>query len=114
MIDKDNEWLESTRKELVQSIEDIDDATLLELVRIRRQALAQKATKRVFAYILPAAVLATACLVLALIIYVPRQQQLPNQKEMINDLDLITTSESLELYEDLEFYEWLDAYDLQS
>ena len=112
MIDKDNEWLESIRGELVRGIEEIDDATRSKLSQIRRQALAKKPSKSIPAFLLSAAVAATACLVVALIIYIPEQK--PKQNEMIDDLDLITTSESLDLFEDLDFYEWLEAYDLPS
>ena len=82
------------------------------LTLIRRQALAKESSKSLVTFLLPAAMVATACLVLALVMYFPEQK--PKQNEMIDDLDLITTSESLDLYEDLEFYEWLEAYDLPS
>ena len=112
MIDKDNEWLESIRVDLAQGIEEIDDTVQMKLALIRRQALARKTSKSIPAFLLPAAVVATACLVLTLFVYLPKQQ--PRQNEMIDDLDLITTSENLDLFEDLEFYEWLEAYDLPS
>lgn len=112
VIEKEDEWLTVIRAELVQGIDDIDGATIARLRQIRRQALTKKASRNLTALLLPAAILATACLVLALIVYIPEQQ--PKQKAMIDDLDLITTSDSLDLYEELEFYEWLDAYDLPS
>lgn len=110
MIERDDKWLAAVRTELGQSVDEIDDATSSKLEQIRHQALARKTSRSLPSLLLPAAVLATACLALALIIYIPEQQ--PKQKEMIDDLDLITASQSLDLYEDLDFYEWLDAYDL--
>ena len=110
MTDKDYEWLEPIREDLRQSVESIDAATRSRLTRIRHQALAHAGTRKFSSYKLPAAALATACLVLALVLTLPRPQ--PVQNEMLDDLDLITATESLELIEDLEFYEWLEAYDL--
>lgn len=112
MIERNDKWLAAVRMELVQGIDEIDYATSSKLKQIRQQALARKASKGLPAFLLPTALLATACLVLALIVYLPGQQ--PKQKEMIDDLDLITTSQGLDLYENLDFYEWLDAYDLPS
>lgn len=112
MIEKDNEWLESIREELDRGIEEIDAETQTKLALIRCQALAKKTSHSKPAFLLPATVAATACLVLALYVYLPKQQ--PKQNEMIDDLDVITTSESLDLFEDLEFYQWLEAYDLPS
>jgi len=114
MIEKDIEWLESIRLHLEQGVDQIDEATGSKLSQIRRQALDKKTSKKFTAYFLPAAAIASACLVLALLIYIPEQGSNQNQNEMIDDLDLITTSESLDLFEDLEFYEWLEAYDLPS
>lgn len=112
MIERDDKWLAAIRMELVRGVEDIDGSTSLKLNQIRQRALARKTSRSLPGLLLPTAVLATACLVLALIIYIPQQQ--PKQKQMIDDLDLITTSQSLDLYEDLDFYEWLEAYDLPS
>ena len=110
MTVKDDEWLEPIREDLRRSVESIDAETRSRLTRIRRQTLARAGTRKFSSYTLPAAALATACLVLTIVLTLPRQQ--PVQNEMLDDLDLITASESLELIEDLEFYEWLEAYDL--
>ena len=110
MIDKGNEWLESIRQDLQQGIDELDPGTGRKLAEIRQQALARTTAGKRSAYILPAAVLATACLVLVLVLYFPRAQ--PKQIQMIDDLDLITNSQNLDLIEDLDFYEWLEDYDL--
>ncbi|MBF8269098.1 MAG: hypothetical protein HW386_807 [Gammaproteobacteria bacterium] len=111
MTDKDRDWLEPVRAELQQSVDTIDAATRARLAHIRQQALTRAPSSRLPRYAFPVvAVLATACLVIAITLNL-RQPQ-PAQYEMIDDLDLITTSESLELIEDLEFYEWLEDYDL--
>lgn len=110
MIDQDNKWLEKVRDELNNSVQDIDAATQSKLTYIRNRALKNTSNNIARFYRFPAAVLVTACLVLAIIFNFPKEQT--DQNGMINDLDLITTSESLELIEDLEFYEWLEAYDI--
>ena len=111
MINKDDSnWLEPVRRKLQQSVDTINAATRARLAQIRQQALTRAPARQFPRYAFPAAVLATACLVLAVVLTLPQPQ--PVQQEMIDDLDLITTSESLELFEDLEFYEWLEDYDL--
>ena len=110
MIEKGNEWLETIREALQQGVDELDPGTSLKLAEVRRQALTRASARNRSLYILPAAVLASACLVLAIVLYFPRPQ--PKQIEMIDDLDLITNSQNLELIEDLDFYEWLEDYDL--
>lgn len=111
MIDKGNEWLETIRRDLQQGIDELDTGTSLKLSEIRCQVLAQATKRNLSTYILPA-VLASACLVLALVLYFPRPQ--PKQIQMINNLDVFTNSQNLDLIENLDFYEWLDDYDLPS
>jgi hypothetical protein len=111
MTDNETEWLESIRGELAQSVATLDAETSSKLAQIRRKALARAGARKSVSYGLPVAALATAALILAILVTMPRPQ--PIQEEMIDDLDLITTSEDLDLFEDLEFYEWLEVYDLQ-
>lgn len=112
MIDKGDEWLETVRQDLHRGVDGLDPGISLKLAEIRRQALARATARSRYAYVLPAAVLASACLVLALVLYFPRPQ--PKPIEMIDDLDLITNSQNLDLIENLDFYEWLEDYDLPS
>lgn len=111
MIDNDQQWLNTVQAELEQSVQEIDAATQSKLTQIRSHALEKTPVKKRNLFGLPAATLATACLVLAIVVNFPEQQTDQNET-MIDDLDLITNSESLELLEDLEFYEWLEDYDL--
>jgi len=111
MIDKlDHDWLEPVRRELTQSVDALNTETRTRLARIRQQALARACNRRPLRYLLPAAVLASAGLALAVFLTLRPPQ--PAQNEMLDDLDLITSTESLELIENLEFYEWLEEYDL--
>ena len=110
MIENEQKWLEKARDVLESNIGRIDAETQSKLTRIRNQALEHKAGRKPYLYGLPVAALATACLVLAIVVNMPEQQS--QQEELLDDLDLITTSESLDLIEELEFYEWLEDYDI--
>ncbi len=108
--DKDKEFLQAIKSQLDQSIENIDGSTQSRLTQIRHLALDKVSTKSHPSILLPAGAFASACLVLAIVSYLPDQQT--EQINVFDDIELISFSGSMDLYEDLEFYEWLEDYEL--
>lgn len=108
--DKDQVLLKAIRQTLDQSSLDIDAETRSRLTQIRHQALQKVSHKAFKPVLLPIAAIATACLLFAMLVFIPATQT--EQLNMVDDIDLMSSSESLQLYEDLEFYEWLEDYEL--
>lgn len=107
----EQEWLDKVRQELEKGIDELDAGTRSKLTYARQSALQRRNERNVNVWI-PAAALASVCLIIAVLINVPEQET--RDSEIFNDIDLMTTSDNLELLEDLEFYEWLEAYDFPS
>ncbi|MCZ6526032.1 MAG: hypothetical protein O6928_05665 [Gammaproteobacteria bacterium] len=108
--DKDQVLLKAIRQSLDQSSLDIDAETRSRLAQIRHQALRKASYKAFKPVLLPIAAIATACLVFAMVVFIPAKQI--EHTNIVDDIELISSSESLQLYEDLEFYEWLEDYEL--
>lgn len=106
----EREFVKQIQEELEQSAQNIDAQTRSRLTQARYMAI-DKAGKKAFnPFLLPMTALATACLVMAIVIYLPKEST--EQIDIVDDLDLISSSESLEFFEELEFYEWLEEYEL--
>lgn len=111
--DKDRELLNAIKHELDNSIERVDAQTRSRLTQIRHQALQRKKKSNLIdSPFVPVSVFATACLVVAVALYIPDNSDMQNPDDIVSDLDLISSTENLEFFEELEFYEWLEDYDL--
>ncbi|MFQ5660443.1 MAG: hypothetical protein ACE5GZ_08445 [Gammaproteobacteria bacterium] len=107
----EQEFLEGIKQDLDRSVRDIDGSTLSRLTRMRKQALDNMAGRGLNRpYWLPVGAFTMACLVFAIVAYLPEQQT--EQADMVDDIELISSSEDLEFFEDLEFYEWLEDHEL--
>jgi len=106
--------LKMSASALDQAVDELDDATLRDLRRVRREALL--ASKPVVsekrpAWLLPMGGLATAATVAVLTVslWLTLPENDPaTQLPPLEDLALLGDAESLEFYEDLDFYLWLD------
>jgi len=106
--------LKMSTSTLDQAADALDDATLRDLCRVRREALlASKpaASGKRPAWLLPMGGLATAAtvaiLTTSLWLMSPENDPVA-QLPPLEDLVLLGDTESLEFYEDLDFYLWLD------
>jgi len=116
--DKDQEFIDSIKSELIESVQNISARELSAIAQSRNKALSNK-TENKFAWIfVPAGIIATACLAVVVYSFI---QVAPDGQNLIDEnLDLVSVLESLDLYEDpdvyedLEFHEWLDAYEPSS
>lgn len=109
-------WVADARTLLDASTGSLDAATLSRLNRARQAALAQR-RRSARAWWLPAAGLATSCaLVLALVVWLPREQPgvVPATHTAALDADIAAADDGIEFYQDLEFYAWLDAQEQDS
>lgn len=93
------------------SVDSIDSETLSKITQARYRALEQKNIKS-RNLLLPAGVIATACLLAIVVMISPGTVEETELQEL--DMDLISSSEDLEFYEELEFYEWLEGNELPS
>ncbi len=111
--------LKMSKSTLDQAVNGLDDATLRDLRRVRREALlAGKpvVSKKRPAWLLPVGGLATAATVAVLTVSLwltPPEHDLGTQLPPLEDLALLGDAESLEFYEELDFYLWLDDEDEQ-
>ena len=112
IIENEEDWLHKIRSELEPETRQVDPEIRNRLSRIREQAVNGNRSRPGYAFIFPAAVMTTACLVIAVVMFRPVPGT--GSDEMINDLDVITTTDNLDLMEDLEFFEWLDDYEFPS
>ncbi len=106
--------LKMSKATLDQAVDGLDDATLRDLRRVRREALlADKpaVSEKRPAWLLPVSGLATAAAVAILTVSLwltPPENDPVAQFPPLEDLALLGDVESLEFYEDLDFYLWLD------
>ena len=109
-------WLVDVRARLDESTQSLDAGTLSRLNRARQAALATR-SRGLRAWWLPAAGLATSCvLVLAVVAWYPSAQRVgpatPAQ-QAVSDAE-VAADDGIEFYQDLEFYAWLDAQEQES
>ena len=116
--DKDQEFVNSIKSELNESVQNISARELSAITKSRNKALSNKTEKKSAWIFIPAGAIATACLAVVVYSFI---QVAPDGKNLIDEnLDLVSVLESLDLYEDpdvyedLEFHEWLDAYESSS
>ncbi len=106
--------LKMSTSTLDQAADELDDATLRDLRRVRREALlASKSavSEKRPAWLLPVGGLATAATVaiLTVSLWLTSPENDPAaQLPPLEDLALLGDVESLEFYEELDFYLWLD------
>jgi type VI protein secretion system component VasF len=114
MQDKDQQFVDSIKSELNESVQNISARDLSAITQLRNKALSNKTEKKSAWVIVPLGAIATACL--AVVVYSFIQMVADGQNAVDENLELVSVLESLDLYEDpdiyeeLEFYEWLDAY----
>jgi hypothetical protein len=110
-------WLAELRARLDESAQSLDAATLSRLNRARQAALAQRRSRVLRGWWLPAAGLAASCaLVLAVVAWYPSMHpagSVPAGHPTMSDAD-IAADDGIEFYQDLEFYAWLDAQEQES
>lgn len=116
----DEEFLNSIRDELEETVAGLDGETRSKLNRIRHNAISRVGRSHInnrLAYIGGAL---AACLVMALVMFYPASmdQDLDKnmntvQADLIDDLELLSTNDDLDFLEDLDFYEWLEEYEPQ-
>ena len=110
MKKSDEKFVQDAKTLFDDSVEELDGATLSTLNQGRHRALAElQAQPAPWLRWAPAAGMATAALVVAMII-VPE----PTEVDMlpataVTDMDILLGEDSIEMLEDLEFYAWLDA-----
>ena len=104
---KDQAFLDNTRRVLDNSVDAIDEETSSRLRQIRYQALNNKAEKN-YGLIPYSAFAATAAvLVLTITIWLTQAPDI-NDELVLQDISILTSTEELDFYQQLEFYNWLD------
>ncbi|HED35014.1 MAG TPA: DUF3619 family protein [Gammaproteobacteria bacterium] len=116
MNTKDDEFLKQTRKALDESADSLDAATCSRLNQARQKALQNHARQRLFAFGLPAGIMAgigvaalTTWLLTSLLNEDPslQMQLVQSGTWEVEDIDMLTSDTELELLEELEFVSWL-------
>lgn len=116
--DKDQEFVDSIKSELNESVQNISARDLSAITLSRNKALSKKTEKKSIWIFIPAGAIATACL--AVVVYsfiqVAPEGQVPTQEnmELVSVLESLGLYEDPDVYDDLEFYEWLDEYESSS
>ena len=111
--DLDNDKLIGvTREHLNQSVQDLDQNTLIQLQRARTSAIQAHQTPT--RWLWPASGFALACTVVGMLIFWPGQPIQEENFQVFEDLELLASSEPLDFYEDMEFYGWLEENDFSS
>jgi len=126
MQDKDQQFVDSIKSELNESVDNISAQDLSAITQARYQALAKKRLNNFSWIFVPAGAIATACL--AVVVYNFIQvtpvatdgQNLVSENQAQENQELVSTLEGFDFYEDpeiseeLDFLEWLDAYQSSS
>jgi hypothetical protein len=107
--------LNQMKSTLDRAAEEIDDATLMRLSAIRREALAAGENQKSFSWWMPVGgLVATAT---ALVLTVSLWTMSPNDNAFmppLEDIALLSDKAELEFYEELDFYLWLDSEGLRN
>mgnify|MGYP005637383205 CR=1 FL=1 len=107
--DKDK-LVEHIQSELEDSLHNIDAATQSKITQARHRALEQKPGDSQINSLLPAGVVATACVLVLMFSLFPQMKE--EESAPLDEFELISNIDELEILEELEFYEWLDEYEL--
>ena len=107
MSSKDKDFLNSIRKELDDSCDQVDGATLSKLNQARQAAIEAKAKRP--GWLIPVSgFAATASVaVLSINLWTTEVANTP-QIDFVEDVELLSNSEDLEFYQNLDFYQWLE------
>ncbi len=108
MKKSDEEFAREAKTQFDASVEKLDGATLSTLNQSRHKALAElQARPAHWLRWVPAAGMATAALVVAMVILPDPaiDQAMPAD---VMDMEILLGEDSIEMLEDLEFYEWID------
>ncbi len=107
-------WLAHTRRQLDDSENWLDGATLGRLRAVRREALARRVANppwQASRYLVPGLSFALALVVVAglnLSILVPLERQPLQNATLLEDLPILSGVESLDLIDEMEFYLWVE------
>ncbi|MEM7026902.1 MAG: hypothetical protein AAF410_01615 [Pseudomonadota bacterium] len=93
------------KRELDESLQHIDAATLSSIRQIRARAM-NKVEEKSFNWTGFGGTLATVCM-LMLVVILSIQNEPSVTPLTPNEIELISAMDEFELYQDLEFYEWL-------
>ena len=104
---KDQAFLDNTRRILDNSVDGIDEDTSSRLRKIRYQALNNKAEKSYGLMPYSAFAATAAVLVLTITIWLTQAPDI-NDELVLEDISILTSTEELDFYQQLEFYNWLD------
>ncbi|HEU4686684.1 MAG TPA: hypothetical protein VFS39_19410 [Nitrospira sp.] len=102
----DAEVTARARRLLDRSVEEMDQATILRLQRVRRSILSPEPAKSwqwSWAGGLAMAVIG----LLAVLMWTDLRQKDNHHAPLLEDMELVLSPENVELAEDLEFYHWL-------
>ncbi len=116
--DKDQEFIDSIKSELNESVQNISARELSAITQSRNKALSNETEKKSARIFVPAGVIAMACLAVVVYSFIqvaPDGQNLIDENsELVSVLESLDLYEDPDVYEDLEFHEWLDAYEPSS
>jgi len=116
--DKDQQFVNSIKSELNESVQNINARDLSSITQSRNKALYEKIEKKSGWIFIPAGAIATVCL--ALVVYsfmqvTPDGQNLTQESvKLVYGLEEIDYYEDPDIYEELKFHEWLDGYESSS
>ncbi len=108
------QWLARTRRQLDDSENSLDGATLGRLRAVRREALTRRVANppwQASRYLVPGLSFALALVVVAglnLSILVPLERQPLQNATLLEDLPILSGVESLDLIDEMEFYLWVE------
>ena len=116
--DIDEEFVNSIKSELKDSVNNINACDLSSITQARHQATTKKAEGKLGWIFLPAGAIATAFLaVLIFNVLQVTPVSTDGQDFILENQELVTAVENFDFYEEpeiseeLDFYEWLDAYE---
>ena len=126
--DKYQQFINSIKSALSESVEDINASNLSAITQSRNKALEGVAEKRPSWFYIPAGAFVTACLALVVYSFIQMtpdgqnlsQENLVRENLTEENIELVSVFEDVdyyedpELYEELEFLEWLDDYESSS
>ena len=114
MKKSDEKFAQEAKSLFDESVDRLDAATLSTLNRSRQRALAEiHARPAQWTRWVPAAGMATAALVVAMVI-LPGPAEIQAVPAEVTDMEILLGEDSIEMLEDLEFYEWIDMLEQEN